>query len=348
MNALGNFRKILQQKSLFPYLLTGLSDIYYTSGFTGSAAYILIDHDNNYFITDGRYKDQYFKEVPSNFELKIVSNYDSYIRDCSNSYGKIWVNDSCSLNVFRLLKDKCEVFVDIENIPSLMRQVKTPEETDKMKEAYFIAGESFKKTIADINYTETESKWAATLEYNMKIAGASNPSFETIVASGERSAMPHGKASDKIIDKNNSVVVDFGSKRNYCSDITRVIYNGNDKKIIDIANIVKDALNMAVDYIKPGVVCHEVDAVARQFIADKGYGNFFNHGLGHGVGIDVHEKPYFNPFDPTVLQPGMVLTVEPGIYIPGEFGIRLEDTVLVEENSCQVISNVLSSYLYKI
>jgi Xaa-Pro aminopeptidase len=144
------------------------------------------------------------------------------------------------------------------------------------------------------------------------------------------------------------VIVDYGTFINYCSDITRMIYNGKDTQVIEIIEIVNSAKMKAIESIKPGKMANEIDKVARQYIEEKGYGEFFNHGLGHGVGIDVHEKPSLNPFDETVLKPGMVLTVEPGIYFKDNFGVRIEDTVVVTENGCEIITSMLDRHFYKI
>ncbi len=177
----------------------------------------------------------------------------------------------------------------------------------------------------------SELLWAAELEKNMKLNGAKSPSFDTIIGSGYRGAMPHGIASDKIVAKGDAVVVDFGSKKEYCSDVTRLVKTGADTNVDLVADIVYTALSKAKDAVKVGVKCSEIDAVARDYIQSKGYGDFFRHGLGHGVGIDVHEKPVFNSRDETVLEENMVLTIEPGIYLPGKFGVRLEDTIVVKK-----------------
>lgn len=182
----------------------------------------------------------------------------------------------------------------------------------------------------------------------MKLNGAKAPSFETIIASGARGALPHGTASEKIIEKGEPVVVDFGAKKEYCSDVTRLVKTGRDTDVDIIADIVYTALHKAKEKIRPGVKCSDVDAAARDYITEKGYGDFFNHSLGHGVGIDVHEKPVFSAKDDTVLEENMVITVEPGIYLPGKFGVRLEDTIAVKPDGHENLTAVFDKYVYEI
>lgn len=348
MKKLNNLFKQLQNQGMLPYFVTNLSHIYYLSNFTGSTAYILIDENGFEFITDGRYKNQIEDEIDKVFNKVIVDNYNRYFGKLSEKYKKIYVDFKTPLELYTKMKKNSDIIVDLNDIIGQLRLIKSENEISIIKNAYEIASEAFTDALKEFEFGETENVWAAKLEYSMKVRGARRPSFDTIMASGHRGSLPHGIASDKKIDLSEPVIVDYGAFINYCSDITRMIYNGNDKKVFEIIDIVNSAKMLAIENVKEGKRACEIDAVGRDFIEKKGYGKFFNHGLGHGVGIDVHEKPSLNPFDETELKAGMVITIEPGIYFENNFGVRIEDTVLVTENGCEILSSMLERHFYKI
>ncbi len=348
MDNLEKVENLFSNNGIFTYIVTNISDIYYLSGFTGTTGYVVFDSGDFIFVTDGRYETQAKNEVNSIFEIVIVDSYRDYFSDYLSQKKNVTVSMDTPLDFYIFVSEKSNVNVDKKSLLSSLRQIKSYEEVDMLKESYQIAAKAFTDLIEDASYDLPEVIWAAKLEYNMKILGADSTSFDTMVASGDRSGLPHGRASSKVIKKGEPVIIDYGCKKNYCSDITRVVLNSKNKLVLEIIDIVYSALKKATDAVRPGVKCCDVDSVAREYIDDKGYGKYFNHGLGHGVGIDVHEKPAFRQKDDTVLAPGMVLTVEPGIYIPDNFGIRLEDTVLVTETGCEILSGVLDKYVYKI
>lgn len=330
-------------------LVTDIGDIFYLTGFTGSTAYLFVSTEKTVFFTDGRYAQQIKEELPADLRTVIVKSYQTSLNELAKQAGEVTVCPKCPLSVYSMLNDFAEkVFLDAQGLINLMRSIKDKNEVEYIRQAFNVAGSAFLESLNDFRYGMTEVEWAAILEYNMRKKGARDRSFETIVASGERGALPHGNASSKVIKSCEPVTIDYGCKFNYCSDITRVIYDGEDPFVFEIIDIVKNALETAKAAIRPGVRCADIDKSARSYIEQKGYGEFFNHGLGHGVGIDVHEAPSFNFRDETILRKGMVITVEPGIYLPGKFGVRLEDTVLVSENSCENLTTVLENYVYKI
>ncbi|MGA1861343.1 Xaa-Pro peptidase family protein [Deferribacter thermophilus] len=348
-NRILKLRGYLEREGYFPYFISDLSNIYYLSGFTGSTAYLIITENENIFVTDFRYDLQSKKEVSKDFNIVVGNNYNEMFKKLLSDFDKVFIEPSGDLTTFISLQNlNKEVLVASNDYVKELRMIKDQDEILAIKEAYLIAEESFLGVLKSGFFNKTEREVAGYLEYLMKINGSRKPSFDSIIASGFRGALPHGVASEKIINENEPVIVDFGCKIQYCSDITRVIYNGDDKHILNIIEIVKSALMYAKEAVKPGVKCKEVDKVARDYIASKGFGDFFNHGLGHGVGIDVHEKPSFNPRDETVLQEGMVMTIEPGIYFENEFGVRLEDTVLVTKDGCITLNEKLKDYVYKI
>jgi Xaa-Pro aminopeptidase len=300
------------------------------------------------FLTDGRYAEQIKEELPAELESSIVKDYRGALKALAIKDISVTVSPKCPLNVYGIFTECTGTFIDENDLVGRMRMVKDMDELELIQQSFTIAGESFLECLGSFRYGDSETEWAAKLEYAMRRRGAKDRSFETIIASGARGALPHGTASEKTVNQDDPVVVDYGCKVNYCSDITRIIYGGDDSFVFEIASVVKGAMDAAKAVVRPGVRCSAVDAAARNYINEKGYGEYFNHGLGHGVGIDVHESPSFSSRDDTVLEEGMVLTVEPGIYLPKRFGIRLEDTVAVSENSCVNLTAVLEDYVYKI
>ena len=226
-----------------------------------------------------------------------------------------------------------------------LRQIKTPVEIDTIKSACLIADCACAHIRQYIRPGMTEHQIANELEWFMKNEGAEKVSFDTIVASGVRGAMPHGKASQKVVNAGEFITLDFGAQyQGYCSDMTRTfLVEGDASKplpehpLYPIYQVVLQAQCAAIAAIRPGVRCCDIDSVARSIISAAGYGHFFGHNTGHAIGIDVHENPRFSPTDTTLLQAGMLLTVEPGIYLPGQGGVRIEDIILVTENGCDVL-----------
>lgn len=327
--------------------ITDMSDIRYLSGFTGSTAYLLISDEKNMFFTDGRYTLQAAQEVYPEIECVTVKSYQDIFLKEVPKYNKVLLQPSCILGVASLIKKGgCEVLIDDNNIIKHLRMVKENDEIMLIRAQYALAAEAFKTSLNSFKIGLSERDWAAALEYNIKINGADGVSFETIVASGVRGAMPHGTASSKIIQKDEPVIIDFGSEQGYTSDYTRMIYGGDDKNIMHVINIVKEAVLKSIESVKPGVACKDIDTIAREHISSFGYGEYFNHSLGHGVGLDVHELPVLNLQSNDIIEENMIFTIEPGIYIPDNFGVRLEDTVLVTASGAEVISSFLNDYVY--
>ncbi|MDU3156831.1 aminopeptidase [Hafnia alvei] len=238
--------------------------------------------------------------------------------------------------------------INAEMIPICLdelRQIKARAEIDTIKSACLIADCACAHIRQYIRPGMTEHQIANELEWFMKNEGAEKTSFDTIVASGIRGAMPHAKASQKVVEAGEFITLDFGAQyQGYCSDMTRTfLVDSNDDKPLQehplyaIYQVVLQAQLAAIAAIRPGVRCCDIDGVARSIISAAGYGDFFGHNTGHAIGIDVHENPRFSPTDTTVLQASMLLTVEPGIYLPEQGGVRIEDVVLITENGCEVL-----------
>ncbi|MCX8083890.1 MAG: Xaa-Pro peptidase family protein [Calditerrivibrio sp.] len=343
MSRVDLLRDKLEKAGKIPYVISDMSDIYYISNFTGSMAYIVITEERNLFITDGRYGEQIKTELTSEWDMEVVSSYKEFLLNLFNGCPKVFVTDKFPLALYILLSKKAEIVVDEPSEISFLRMIKEPEEIELIKSAYTIASEGLMKSLEGFNFGCTEKQWAAVLEYNMKVLGAEKESFDTIVASGYRSALPHGRASDKIIDINEPVIVDYGAKAGYVSDITRMVYFGDDKDLLNRISIISDTIDYCIEKIRVGEVCSQIYSIAKRYLAKYGLDIYFNHGLGHSIGIDVHEKPALNANDNTIIQEGMVFTIEPGIYFSGRYGIRVEETVLVTKNGCEIISSMLKN-----
>jgi Xaa-Pro aminopeptidase len=220
-----------------------------------------------------------------------------------------------------------------------LRAVKSPAEIELLRTAAQTAGLALRKFLSDIPWGKTETLAAGQLDYQCRLLGSQGPSFETIVASGNGTSLPHAKPGAALISPQDNLLIDFGIRReSYCSDTTRMIVPERNSSIKEIFQIVKDAQESAIAAVKPGVSAASVDHSARTVIREAGYGDNFGHSVGHGLGLEVHEFPYISPKSEDTLEEGMVFTIEPGIYLPGEFGIRIEDTAVVTQSGCEIIS----------
>lgn len=314
--------------------ISGYANIFYYSGFTSEDAYLLISHDAKYIITDSRYTIQ-AREQAGDFELWDIKNgFEELFRKIPEKYIG-YEEDVMSVKEYKKLRSKLapyQDFVEMQAPVNEQRMRKSHEEILAIKEAEKIGNEAFSYVLNRIHAGLTEREVALDLEFFMKKQGASALSFDTIAASGARSAMPHGTATDKVIEQGDFLTLDFGCVYNgYCSDMTRTVVVGRaSDKQKEIYNIVLDAQLAAINSIEEGVKCSDVDKAARDIICKFGYGDNFGHGLGHSVGIEIHEYPNFSPRSENCVEDGNVITVEPGIYIDGFGGVRIEDLIAVE------------------
>ena len=309
--------------------ITAYPDIFYYSGFQSPDAALLISHSEAIIITDSRYTVQ-AKEQAKGFSLYDIKNG---LAGAFDMVGKVIGYQEEHISAAKLDRLKNE-FSKIEFVPmhekvSSLRRVKDKAEIEKLRSAEALGDSAFSYILTRLGVGRSERDIALELEFFMRKNGASGLSFETIVASGVRSSMPHGVASDKIIEKGELVTLDFGCVLDgYCSDMTRTVGIGSlPDEAVNIYNVVLDAQKAALGAIVPGVKLSDVDRAARDVITKAGYGECFGHALGHSVGIEIHENPCFSPKSKDVLTDGNVLSVEPGIYIEGFGGVRIEDLV---------------------
>lgn len=231
-------------------------------------------------------------------------------------------------------------FIKASGIISELRKHKTADEADKMRKSSELADKALSLTIPKIKAGMKEIEVRDILEAELKLQGFSGPSFETIIGSGSNSALPHYTAGDRVLQPGDSIVIDFGGVyQGYCSDMTRTVMLGKaTPEYKEVYETVKEGQKKAIEAVKPGMKASDIDAAARNHIAGKGYGDYFIHRTGHGIGLEVHEEPYISNISETILQPGMVFSIEPGIYLPGKFGVRIEDLVMVTETGAEVLN----------
>lgn len=232
-------------------------------------------------------------------------------------------------------------FESMGDMLSDFRLIKSQDEIEKIRLASKIVDEVLEVVKKNVRAGMTEIEVAALMEYEMRKRGSEGPSFETIVGSGTNSALPHYNAGERELAEGDFVVLDFGGTyKGYCSDTTRTISIGSaTEEMKKVYNIVKEAQEIGVKTARPGIKAKEIDKAVRDYITERGYGEYFTHRTGHGLGLEVHEEPYISSLGETILKPGMVFSIEPGIYIEGKFGVRIEDIVVVTEDGCERLNN---------
>lgn len=316
----------------------------YFSGFSGSAGMLLISDHGSYLLTDFRYIEQAAAETQQYDIVRYTVNANEILAELAAKLDLTAIgfeSDFATYDVFTKLTD-CMPAVHLVPIQmDSLRMVKDAAEITSIKKAVEIADHAFSHVLSFIKPGMSEQAVALELEYHMGKLGSEKPAFDTIIASGKRGALPHGKASQKIIELGDFVTMDFGAVyQGYHSDITRTICVGTaSDKQREIYDIVLAAQLAGVQAVQPGKTGKDIDAVSRKVIADAGFGENFGHGLGHGLGLNIHEEPRLSPGSgQMILRENMAVTVEPGIYLPEWGGVRIEDTVLVKADGCQILT----------
>ncbi len=317
------------------------SNRFYFTDFHSSAGVVVATKEKSVLLVDFRYFEK-AKQVVGDLEVTLCSNTYKQIFEILKSVGakRVFVETGevklSQLSSLQQSLEGIEVSVDskVQDFITSLRAVKDGREIEKMKVAQKITDEAFSYILERIAVGRRETEIALELEFFMRRNGAEAVAFDTIAVSGKNSSLPHGVPSDKKLQKGDFLTMDFGARvYGYCSDMTRTVaLSCVSEKQKEVYNTVLKSQELSLNAIKAGAVCSDIDAVAREFINESGFENCFGHGLGHSVGIDIHESPSFNTRDTTVLKSGMVLTVEPGIYIENQFGVRIEDMVVVTEN----------------
>jgi Xaa-Pro aminopeptidase len=337
--------EIVNSSGIDGILFTSLENIRYLSGFTGSDGAFLLTQKGGFFLTDSRYWTQSEEEVKESQIVHYKKKMDGITALISDLALKKVGFESASLtfSAHRALTETLAggpELIPLEKELRRLRAVKDDRELALLKSAIDIASKAFLHVIETLHAGSWEDETAQEMEFFMKKNGAESISFDIIVASGKRSALPHGKASRKKIEKGDLILFDYGSKYNgYNSDETCTVVCGKPSpKQLKIYQTVKDAHDKAIEKVRPGIAVMEVDKAAREHIREAGYGEYFGHGTGHGTGLAIHEEPGVNWENQEILQEGMVFTVEPGIYLPDWGGVRIEDMVRVTSQGAEVLT----------
>lgn len=327
-------------------LVSDLANIRYLSGYTNDTGVLLITETEQYLLTDFRFLFQAQEEASSANVMDIAGgSYARHVAELCRKHNVkklAFEEEVLSYQQFRAYEEAVKAeMIPVGDILSELRQIKTPEEIEKLRMAEHIGDLAFEEILPYLKPGITELEIAAKLTYFMQMHGASGNSFPPIVASGVNSSMPHAMPSNRKIQKGDFVTMDFGCVyQGYCSDMTRTVVIGKaDEKQKEIYNLVLRAQEAVLEQIRPGLTGQETDAIARNIIREGGYGECFGHGLGHSVGLKIHEDPNCNMRDPRRLKPGMLMTVEPGIYVKDFGGVRIEDMVVITEQGCENLAH---------
>ena len=349
-------RKKMAAQSIEAILVTHLPDVRYLCGFTGSNAALAITSAKAVMYTDGRYTAQAKEEVGS---AKVVIAEKSALKEAcawieSQAVSAAFDPDHTSISQLEQMrgaltgKKRRGFFKPLDGLSVAdLRMVKDEDELKRMAKAADLGNRIFLATLPHIQSGVPETEVAAGLEYFARSMDAEGMSFDTIVASGERSALPHGRATGRKLPRKGFVTLDFGViLKGYCSDMTRTVHLGRPSAEERHAyDAVLEAQEAAVAAVKPGATCGQVDEAARSVLNKAGLGRFFTHSTGHGVGLEIHENPRIAAGQELELKPGMVITIEPGVYLPGKFGIRIEDMVVVTDRGGKVLTPVTKAWM---
>lgn len=325
------------------FLVTDPLNIYYLSGFTGDDGVLLITEGNKYLITDSRFEEQIKAENPD-WNAVITRNYLKNACGLAQAdhLAAIGFENTIDYASFDFLDETavCDI-VPFDGLVEQLRAIKDDQEVSILKKSCALADEGFQFVIEHLKAGQTELDIANDLDYFMKKHGASAQSFETIVASGEHTTWPHGTATSRQITNGDLITLDYGYfVDGYTSDVTRTFSLGKQsEKVKEIYQVVLEAQKATIEAVSAGVSGAHLDDVGRSMIEKAGYGKYFNHGMGHGIGLDIHELPNVGRRFDDVMLAGQIITIEPGIYVPGIGGIRIEDDVLVTENGSEVLTH---------
>ncbi|KOR95539.1 Xaa-Pro dipeptidase [Geobacillus stearothermophilus ATCC 12980] len=345
MEKLERLRALLEEQHLDGLLVTNGCNRRYITGFTGTAGVALVSRQGAVFITDFRYVEQAAKQVEG---FEIVQHSGPIVDEIAKQVKRLGIKtlgfeqEHVTYAAYKAYEEAIDAeLAPTSHVVEKLRLIKSEAEIKILKEAAEIADAAFAHILSFIRPGVKEIEVANELEFFMRKQGASSSSFDTIVASGYRSALPHGVASEKTIERGELVTLDFGAYyKGYCSDLTRTVAVGQvSAELQTIYGIVLEAQRRGMRGIKAGMTGKEADALTRDYIREQGYGDYFGHSTGHGIGLEIHEGPTLSARSDAVLEPGMVVTVEPGIYIPGLGGGRIEDDAVITADGNEALTH---------
>ena len=343
MTKLSSVRVRMQSENLDAIIITNLKNIYYLSAFWGTAGTILVTQKAQYLLTDSRYSIA-AREAAVDFE--IVETREAFVEIAKllkkEGVSQVGFEDGVTYAEFQTMQHQLAGLTlhATTSFIETQRQIKSPSEIATIKKACAISDQAFNDLLKFVEPGKTEIEIANFLDFKMRDLGASGISFNTIVASGKRSALPHGRATHKPIEFGDTVTVDFGCYYDhYASDMTRTFFVGEvSPKMQEIYHVVQQAQQAVTNISAPGLTYADYDRAARDMIETAGYGEAFSHGIGHGLGLDVHEIPYFSKTSQECLAEHMVITNEPGIYLENIGGVRIEDDLHITSQGVEVLT----------
>ena len=347
MNGLNQLQKYIKEQELTGVVLIDPINLHYFAGFTGTTGFAIVTQDKAFMITDFRYTEQATKQCEGyeviQYETSVMDTLVDIFNDNHIYDGLFGIEGKyMPVDTYETLCDTLDERFNFTSINfAKLRAVKREDELELMRKAAKIGDDAFAALLPQLKVGMTENDARIILESEMLKRGSEEPSFATIVASGNRSSMPHGVASDKIIDAGDFITFDFGAVyKGFHSDMTRTVVMGpSSEQQKNLYSIVLEAQKRGVAAVRAGITGKELDAVCRDYIRERGYTKEFNHGTGHGVGLEIHEEPVANAKSDTVFSENMIITVEPGIYLSGEIGLRIEDSVIVKADGCELLTH---------
>ncbi len=346
MSRLEKVRELMKEQELDGFILYSPYNLRYLANFTGTTGFILLTLEKAYFVTDARYTQQAQKQAQGFEVIEHQTGWVQMMADIIQKENVRFLGYEASHLTVEML-DIFEETFSADMIPTYglvehVREIKDEHELATIRKACSISDAAFLHILNIIKPGMREIDIANELDFYMRKQGATGVSFDTIVASGVRSSMPHGVASDKLIEQGDFVTLDFGCYyEGYASDMTRTIAVGEPSDILkEIYDITLQAQLKVIEAAGPGKTGKELDLIARDYITSKGYGDKFVHSTGHGLGLEIHEAPNVNRLADQKFVPGNVITDEPGIYLPGIGGVRIEDDLIITETGCEVIQKV--------
>jgi Xaa-Pro aminopeptidase len=338
----------IEEHAVDAILVTQPSNVRYLTGFTGSNAQTIVSPSAGVFLTDGRYTEQSRHEVPDMERVTYLEAFFEPVAEVCRSLeiGRLGFEaHDVTVKVWKELQQKVigVEFVAVGEPVERLRWVKDDEERELLREAQACTDRAFDDILERLAVGMTERQVALELEHALRRAGADGLSFESIVAFGEQAAEPHHHPTHRVLEEGDVIKMDFaGLYGGYHADMTRTVaFGAPPAELRKIHDVVREAQQAAIDAVRAGVTSGEIDATARGVVERAGYGDYFTHGLGHGVGLDIHEGPYFRRDGDEVIPAGAVMTVEPGVYVPGLGGVRIEDMVEVGDDGCRVVGTAI-------
>ena len=342
-------RRLVHRTGADAILVTNFVNVTYLTGFTGDDSYLLVTRDKEILLTDGRYTVQLSEECP-NLDLEIRSPGVSITKTIERVTKKAKIGclaveaNSMTMGLAQRIEEQLPrvTLLPTDGLVEQLRVIKDRGEVEATRWAIKVAERAFSVVRAGLRTDQTEREVANLLEQQIRLFGGKCCSFPPIVAVGPRAALPHATPTDRLIGEADFVLIDWGAVGPlYMSDLTRVLVTGKiSPKLRRIYRVVLKAQRRAIAAVKPGRTMQEIDAVARKVIDKEGFGKHFDHALGHGIGLEIHESPRLAPGQKQLLRPGMIVTVEPGIYLPKWGGVRIEDDVLVTKSGHEVLTSV--------